>query len=108
MKKNEILQEEIAGGQIPENGFDLIRIQTNENEEQVVSGRELHELEIQYRRGGTWLLYQKYSGFGYTKSTTFADEKTGFSKMSTKWTQKGRLFLYETLKANGILPVIEQ
>lgn len=74
----------------------------------ITFNKKLHELGIQYRQGGTWLLYQKYSGFGYTKSTTFADEKTGFSKMSTKWTQKGRLFLYETLKANGILPVIEQ
>ena len=68
----------------------------------------LIRLGIQYRQGGTWLLYQKYSGFVYTKSTTFADEKTGFSKLSTKWTQKGRLFLYETLKGKGILPVIEQ
>lgn len=74
----------------------------------VTFNRKLHELGIQYRQGGTWLLYQKYSGFGYTKSTTFADEKTGFSKLSTKWTQKGRLFLYETLKGKGILPVIEQ
>lgn len=74
----------------------------------ITFNKKLHELGIQYRQGGTWLLYQKYSGFGYTKSTTFADEKTGFSKMSTKWTQKGRLFLYETLKAHGILPVIEQ
>ena len=74
----------------------------------VTFNRKLHELGIQYRQGGTWLLYQKYSGSGYTKSTTFADEKTGFSKLSTKWTQKGRLFLYEILKGKGILPVIEQ
>lgn len=47
MKKNEILSEEIAGEHMSGNGFDLIRIQTNENEEQVVSGRELHEfLEV--------------------------------------------------------------
>ena len=68
----------------------------------------LHDLGIQYKQSGTWLLYQKYANFGYTKSTTYLDEKSGFSKLNTKWSQKGRLFIYETLKANGILPLIEK
>lgn len=68
----------------------------------------LHDLGIQYKLSGTWLLYQKYANFGYTKSTTYIDENTGFSRLNTKWTQKGRLFIYETLKANDILPIIEK
>ena len=68
----------------------------------------LHDLGIQYKQCGTWLLYQEYAGFGYTKSSTYLDENTGFTKMNTKWTQKGRLFLYQTLKASGIFPLIEK
>ena len=68
---------------------------------------KLKELGIQYKQNGTWLLYSKYSKLGYTKSTTFIDIKTGFSKLNTRWTQKGRLFLYDKLKSIGILPLIE-
>ena len=63
---------------------------------------------VQYKQSGTWLLYQKYAQMGYTKSETFIDKKTGFTKLNIKWTQKGRLFIYELMKSNGYLPVIEQ
>lgn len=67
----------------------------------------LHKLKIQYRCGGTWLVYQDYASKGYTitKTIPISDE---FSKTHTNWTQKGRLFLYETLKQHGHLPLIEQ
>ena len=67
----------------------------------------LHELKIQYYCAETWLVYQNYAAQGYTVTKTFqvSDEH---SKIHTYWTQKGRLFLYEILKQNGYLPLIEQ
>lgn len=73
--------------------------------------KKLHELGIQYRQGNTWLLYQKHAEGGYTKSKThvYQDEQgQNHSVLHTNWTQKGRLFLYETLKRDGILPLVEQ
>ena len=71
----------------------------------------LHNLGIQYKQSDQWLLYSKYHGMGYTHSKTVdivrSDGRPDV-KMNTKWSQKGRIFLYETLKENGILPVIEQ
>lgn len=67
----------------------------------------LHDLGVQYKSGGQWLLYSKYQKFGYTKSETFVN-KSGFSKLNTKWTQTGRLFLYDLLKSNDILPMIDR
>lgn len=71
----------------------------------------LHELRVQYKSGKQWLLYAKYQACGYTHSETISFERSdGRPDVSliTKWTQKGRLFLYETLKKNGVIPVIEQ
>jgi prophage antirepressor-like protein len=71
----------------------------------------LHKLGVQYRQGGTWLLYAKYQRTGWTHSeTTMVMRKDGTEKavLNTKWTQKGRLGLYELLKDNGYLPLIER
>ena len=80
-----------------------------------MSGREmndlLHELCVQYKQSGQWLLYADYHSKGYTQSETFEITRTDGSPdvvMNTKWTQKGRLFLYNLLKENEVLPVIEQ
>ena len=70
----------------------------------------LHEKGIQYKQGTIWLLYQKYAPNGYTKTNThiYEDSKgIQHTKVHTKWTQKGRLFIYEQLKADGIYPQIE-
>lgn len=68
----------------------------------------LHKLGVQYKQSNQWLLYSKYVSHGYTKSDTYVDPYTGQSHLHTRWTQKGRLFLYELLKANGVLPLIER
>lgn len=71
----------------------------------------LHKLGIQYKQGKTWLLYAKYQKNGWTHSeTVMITDRYGNEKavLNTKWTQKGRLGLYELLKDNGILPLIEQ
>ena len=71
----------------------------------------LHELGVQYKQSGQWLLYQKHHAKGYTHSETFVIEQSnGITRtsMNTKWTQKGRLFLYELLKENDVLPLIEK
>lgn len=71
----------------------------------------LHDLGIQYKQSGQWLLYDKYSKNGYTHSETVdivrLDGRRDV-KMNTKWKQKGRIFLYNMLKENGIVPMIEQ
>lgn len=71
----------------------------------------LHEKGIQFKQGDVWLLYQKYAQQGYTSTKTQSfngsDGKV-HSKVHTYWTQKGRLFIYDTLKADGTLPLIEQ
>lgn len=71
----------------------------------------LHELGIQYKQSEQWLLYAGYQGNGYTHSRTIditRKDGTPDTKMYTKWTQKGRLFIYDLLRDNGILPTIEQ
>lgn len=71
----------------------------------------LHDLKVQYKQSGQWLLYSNLHDKGYThSSTTEIEHKDGSTsvRMNTKWTQKGRLFIYELLKENDVLPIIEQ
>ena len=71
----------------------------------------LHELGIQFNQSGTWLLYSKFQDKGYTHIEPFDyEDKNGNQQVKTrmKWTQKGHIFLYETLKKNNYLPMIER
>jgi prophage antirepressor-like protein len=72
---------------------------------------KLHALGIQYKVGDQWVLYGKYQGKGYVHSKTHTYQKPSGEKgtrLSTEWTQKGRLFLYDLLKAEGMIPMIEK
>lgn len=71
----------------------------------------LHDMCIQHKVGGQWVLYSKYQGEGYTHSHTHSFDYEDGSKgtsLNTEWTQKGRLFLYNFLKERGRLPLIER
>lgn len=66
---------------------------------------------IQFKQGQIWLLYQKYAEKGYTSTKTHSyPGSDGYvhTKVHTYWTQRGRLFIYDLLKADGILPIMEQ
>ncbi|MBP1905684.1 anti-repressor protein [Paenibacillus turicensis] len=69
--------------------------------------RKLNELGVQYKQGSIWLLYAKYQDKGYTQTSTHVIDADK-SNITTKWTQKGRLFLYDLLKQHGIYPTIER
>lgn len=77
----------------------------------IAMNKLLHKLGVQYKQGEDWLLYSEYRGKGYTHSKTihfFHKDGRPDTKMNMEWTQKGRLFLYELLKKNGTVPMIEQ
>ncbi len=80
-----------------------------------MSGRSmnelLHDLGVQYKQSKQWMLYADYQGEGYVHSQTIPITRTNGEKditVHTKWTQKGRLFIYNLLKEEGILPTIER
>lgn len=71
----------------------------------------LNEEKIQYCQRGQWLLYARYQDKGYTKSNTVTykhgDGSVG-SKLNTRWTQKGRLFVNDILRKNGIVALMDR
>lgn len=62
----------------------------------VMLNRRLHELGIQFKQGGTWLLYAPYQNLGLTDIRThcFTDsDQTNRTRESMVWTQLGRAFV---------------
>lgn len=73
--------------------------------------KELEAMKIQHKVRGQWILYGKFLTGGYVHSRAvdiLRSDGRHDVKYNTEWTTKGRIFLYESLKAKGILPLIEQ
>ena len=71
----------------------------------------LHQLGIQHKVNGQWILYKAYMGKKYTttKLHTYTDKHgKDHAKPLTAWTQKGRRLIYYILKVNDVLPLIER
>jgi len=73
----------------------------------VAFNKLLHKLRVQFKIGDTWLLYKEHQGNAYTVTNTYT--KNGkVTAIHTCFTQRGRFWLYDLLKANGILPEAEK
>ncbi len=71
----------------------------------------LHQEKVQDKVNNQWLLYSKHQNKGYTKLQTVDVTHSDGSrsvKMNTRWTQKGRLFIYEILTRRGIVPEMDK
>lgn len=68
----------------------------------------LHEAGLQRKVGEQWILYKQHMTKGYTKSETITFTRSDGRldcKVTTKWTQKGRLKIHEILTEKGYQPV---
>lgn len=73
--------------------------------------KELESMRIQHKVRGQWILFAQFLECGYVHSRAVDIVRSDGRhdvKYNTEWTTKGRIFLYESLKAKGILPLIEQ
>lgn len=74
--------------------------------------KELAKRHVIFKRGKKWIMYQKYAANGYTQYEPYPFDKSkntrsGFQN-NLKWTQRGQKFIYDLLKKDGIVPVLEQ
>lgn len=71
----------------------------------------LHRMKIQHKVNGQWILYKAYMGQNYTTTKMYSyTDKHGkdHAKPLTAWTQRGRRLIYDVLKENDVLPLIER
>lgn len=67
----------------------------------------LYKLKVQFKQNGTWVLYKKYDGKGFTRIDTYKYENKIYNtigtNIQTKWTQVGRKFIHNLLIENGYI-----
>lgn len=70
----------------------------------------LNKIGIQYKRSNMWVLYDEYAKQGLASSKTHLvtdGDGNEHARVHTYWTQKGRLYIYQKLKEDGVLPLVE-
>ena len=73
--------------------------------------KQLASMGIQYSCNGQWILYSRYKDCGYVSSRNIDIVRANGMPdivLHTEWTQAGRKFLYEELKKEGIIPMLER
>ena len=73
--------------------------------------KKLADMGIQYSINGQWILYAKYKDCGYVSSRSIDITRSDGRPdvvLHTEWTQAGRKFLYEELKKECIIPMLER
>lgn len=119
-EKNQLLEQQIAEYEPKISYLDMIlsstdtvatsQIAADYGMSAIALNKLLNELGVQHKVSGQWILYRKHMNQGYTKSHTSEILKAdGGIKvvMNTKWTQKGRVFIYNLLTAEGYYPQMD-
>lgn len=119
-EKNQLLEQQIAEYEPKISYLDMIlsstdtvatsQIAADYGMSAIALNKLLNELGVQHKVSGQWILYRKHMNQGYTKSHTSEIPKAdGGVKvvMNTKWTQKGRVFIYNLLTADGYYPQMD-
>ena len=73
--------------------------------------KKLADMGIQYSINGQWILYARYKDCGYVSSRSIDITRSDGRPdvvLHTEWTQAGRKFLYEELKKQDIIPMLER
>lgn len=68
----------------------------------------LHDKGVIFKKGKSWVLYQKYADQGYAQYEPLAYDGNKGVHNNLKWTHKGKKFIYDLLKEYNVHPVLER